>query len=197
METNLSLIDTVAKIFACLCIVETVTAIILNTCVLIICLKSKKLRSTSTFKILTVSAFNDMLCCIPWNLEVFTSTMFNYILSYQLIFYCRWISNFLQYTTLHIQSWILLSISVDRLLSMTVKKWTKFYFSGYRPYIFAFFLCLFMAGTNIFEIFTVGYSFNDNETQTEVIMCYVTDPSIGFDWYTFSTKVNCFLLILD
>ena len=191
MDTpNQTVIDTVAKIFAYVCITETVTAILLNPLVLIICLKSKRLRSTSTFKILAVSAVNDMLVCLPWNQENFCNTILNYYLSYQVLFVCRWISVFLQYTTFNIQSWILLSISVDRLLSMVVKRWSKFHFSGYRPYIYSVSLCVFMAAVNFHEVFTSGYSYYDNDTQSEVVICYASDPSYNYDWYVFAAQVS-------
>jgi hypothetical protein len=120
--------------------------------------------------------------------------MFNFTPSYESIFFCRFFANFLGYTTLCIETWMVLSISVDRLLSMTVKKWTKFYFKGYRPFIFAVLLCLFIAGLNFHIIFTGIYIFYDNETQTDVFYCYTTDPSFGYDWYNFATKV-CLLFV--
>ena len=191
METNAqNIIDTISKVFSCLCIVETVFGIILNMIIVILCLKSQRLRTNSTFKMFVVGAINDMLISVPWNLDIFALTMFNYLLPDQSHFYCRWISNFLQYTTLSIESWLLLSISIDRLLSMVVKKWTKFYFSGYRPYIFAVLMCFLIAGINFFEVFTVGYSFYNNQTQTEMFLCYASNPSLGYDWYTFSTQVS-------
>ena len=187
---NKNIIDTVSKVLSCLCIVETSAAIVLNPLVIIIILMSKRLRQISTFKILAVSAVNDMLVTISWNVEMFGYTMFNYIPSSNSIFFCRFFANFLGYTTLCIETWILLSISVDRLLSMTVKKWTKFYFKGYRPFIFAVLLFVFIGALNFQIIFTGVYIFYDNETQTEVYYCYMTDPSYGYDWYGFATKVS-------
>ena len=197
MDTQ-NIIDTVSKILSYLTIFETIAGVIFNMIIVFICLKSERLRTKSTFKILAVGAINDMLISIPWNLNVFLLNIFNYYIFIDSHFYCRWISNFLQYTTLSIESWILLSISVDRLLSMVVKKWSKFYFSGYRPYIFSLLLCFSIAGINFFEVFTVGYSFYNNQTQTEMFLCYASDPSLGFDWYTFSTKVTfCFTYFRD
>lgn len=194
MDTQ-NIIDTVSKILSYLTILETIFGIILNMIIVIICLKSQRLRSKSKFKILTVAAINDMINCIPWNLNVFLVNIFNYFIFLESPFYCRLLSNFLQYSTLSIESWLLLSISIDRLLSMVVKKWSKFYFSGFRPYIFALLLCFSIAGINFFEVFTVGYSFYNNQTQTEMFLCYASDPSLGYDWYTFSTKVTIFLLL--
>ena len=190
-STSNFIIDTISTIFAVTGFIETVVSIILNPLVIIIILKSERLRTTSTFKILTVSAVNDMLVCLSWNLEMFLYTLFNYEPVNESVFYCRWLSNFLQLTTLSIESWLLLSISVDRLLSLKVKKWSKFYFNGYRPYIFAVLLCFTMAAIHFFEVFTIGYSYFDNETQTEIFVCYTTHPSLGYDWYNFALRV-CF-----
>ena len=183
-------IDTVSKIFACICIIESIAGVILNPLVLIICLKSRRLRSTSTFKILAVSAINDMIVSIPWNQDDFAITMFGHYSAYESLFYCEWISVFLQNATLNIETWILLSISVDRLLSMVVKKWSKFYFTGYRPYIFTVLLCLVISALNFHEGFTSGYIYVDNETQLEIVECYATGPTFSYDWYGFVEKVN-------
>ena len=189
-STSNLIVDSVSKIFSIYGLIETVVSIISNLLVIIIILKSQKLRTTSTFKILAVSAINDMLVCLPWNLEMFLYTIFNYGIVYENIFYCKWLANFLQFTTLSIESWLLLSISVDRLLSLKVRKWSRFYFSGFRPYIFGILLCFSIAGINFFEVFTNGYTYFDNETQTEIFVCYASDPSLGYDWYTFSIQVN-------
>ena len=126
-----------------------------------------------------------------WNVEMFLYTLFNYEPVIESVFYCRWLSNFLPLTTLSIESWLLLSISIDRLLSLNVKKWSKFYFTDYRPYIFAVVLCFTIAAINFFEVFTIGYNTIDNETQTEIFVCYTTDPSFSYNWYKFATRV-CF-----
>ena len=189
-STQKLIIDTVSKIFAVYAIIETAASIVLNLLVIIVILKSERLRTTSTFKILVVSAVNDMLVCFPWNIANFLYTMFNYVAMYRNAFICKWIFMFLQYTTFSIESWLLLSISVDRLLSLHVKKWSKFYFNGYRPYIFAVLLCLTMVAINLFEVFTIGYSYFNNQTRTETFVCHATDPSFGYDWYTFSIQVN-------
>jgi hypothetical protein len=192
MDTTQNIVvDTASKTFAVFGFVETLVSIILNPLVIIIILKSERLRTNSTFKILAVSAVNDMLVCFSWNVEMFLYTLFNYEPVIESVFYCRWLSNFLQYTAFSIESWLLLSISVDRYLTLKVKKWSKFYFNGYRPYIFSVLLCFSMAGINFFQVFTVGYSYFDNETQTEIFECYATDPSFGYNWYKFATRV-CF-----
>ena len=195
MDPNQAIIDTISKIFASVCIIETVSGIILNPLFLIIYLKSKRLKSSSTFKIFAVSAINDMLVGIPWNQENFFSAMFNYSASYSSVYYCRWIANFFQYTTLTIETWIVLSISVDRLLSMVVRKWSKFYFGGNRPYIFTVLLCFLISAINFHLIFTGGYTRFDNETNTERVICFASDPSLNYDWYSFAAKVSLLISI--
>lgn len=182
-----ALIDTLSQIFSYICIIEVGLSVILNPLVIFICLKSKRLRSISTFKLLVVSAFNDVLVCIPWNIQSFTATIFNYYPTYNSLFYCRWLSAFLQNTTFNIESWLLLSISVDRLLSMVVKKWRRIYFSGYRPYFYSIFLCLFMIGINFHEVFTTGYLYYNNGT--ELVACNSTNPAYSFDWFAFRVQV--------
>ena len=187
-----NLIDIFAKIFGCYCLFTTVAAVILNQLVLYICLKSKQLRSKSTFKMLALSSINDMISCISWNQEDFTVSVLNYFTAKKNLIYCKWISVFLQFTTIELESWILLSISTDRLLSMLVKNWSKSYFSGYRPYFYIVFLHLVIAGVNFHEVFTVGYSDYDNATDTEVVKCYATHPYYDFDWYGFASQVKFF-----
>ena len=181
-------VDKVFKIFAVFGFIETVVSIILNPLVIIIILKSERLRTTSTFKILVVSAVNDMLVCFSWNVEMFLYTLFNYEPVNNSVFYCKWLSNFLQLTTLSIESWLLMSISVDRYLTIKVKKWSKFYFNGSRPYIFAVLLCFTIAAIHLFEVFTIGYTTFDNETHIEIFVC-LTDPAFGYDWYNFALRV--------
>ena len=197
-STQKLIIDTVSKIFSVYAGIEIVASIILNSLVIVIILKSERLRTTSTFKILVVSAVNDMLVCFPWNIGLFMRNIIKYTPIFQSVFFCNWISIFLQFTTLSIESWLLLSISVDRLLSLKVKKWSKFYFNGYRPFIFAVLLCLTITGINLFEVFTIGYTYFDNKTQTEIFVCYTTNPYFSYDWYSFATQVNilvCLFLI--
>ena len=102
---------------------------ILNPAILFICLKSKKLRSTSTFKLIAFGAINDILVCLGWNLQCFMNAYFDLQPYFKNLFYCRWISVFLQFTTLEIESWILVSISFDRILSLSFKKWSNYYTS--------------------------------------------------------------------
>ena len=192
------------KLIACYCLFTTIASIVLNPIVVVICLRSKTLRSNSTFKLLVVSAINDILVCLSWNQETFANSVLDLYFSYKNLVYCRFVSLFLQYTTFEIQTWLMVSISVDRLLSMTVKKWSKFYFIGYRPYIYSVVLSLCMIALNVHELFTTGFIgekysyymyvyYNKSylyKYAYKEVKCYSTDPEFKFDWYGFTTHVS-------
>lgn len=181
-------VDVFSKILAVYTLLLIVASVILNPFVLFVCLKSKKLRSTTTFKLLAFAAINDFLVCLAWDQESFTNTFFNLYLYFQSLFYCRWISVFLQFTTNQIESWMLVSISLDRLLSLSFKKWTRNFFNGFKPFIFAAVLAFLIAAINFIEVFTSGFSFFDNGV--EVIECFVTPPEFSIDWYNIMAQVN-------
>ena len=181
------LIDVFSKIFACYSLLLIICAFILNSLTVFVILKSKKLRSTSTFKMLIFSTINDFLSLLEWNQEDFSITMLNYEATSINIYYCRIVSIFLQYSTLMYGSWMLVSISLDRLLSMVIKKWRKHYFIGARPYIYSAVLAFVILGINFNEIFTSGFVKNINGT--DVVICYMSDPN-SFDWYHFMSQVN-------
>ena len=183
----MSIIDTFTKITAIINGILIICAFILNPMVLFICLKSRKLRAKSTFKLLAFSSINDILSCLGWNQESFTTTIFNYATASLNLTYCRLISVFLQFTTVQFAAWMLVSISFDRFLSLTVKRWNRYYFSGYRPYIYASILASFMIGLNINEVFTGGYSYFDNDT--EIVVCW-SNPPDQFQWYNLMSKVS-------
>lgn len=175
-----------SKIFASYSLFLCICALIFNPLVLFICLKSRRLRSTSTFKLLAFSSINDLLSCMGWNQEDFVTTVLNYSTSYLNLDYCRWVSMFLQYSTLEYASWMLVSISLDRLLSMTIKKWSKVYFAGVRPIIYAAVLAFVILAINFNEVFTGGYMFTDGDTS--FVICYQTDPNL-FDWFNLMSQV--------
>lgn len=156
-----------------------VASVTLNPIVVYICAKSRKLRSTTTFKLLAASAINDIVCCLGWNQAQFSNTVLNFNSSQRSIIYCRLVTYFLQYTSIQYESWMLFSISLDRFLSMWTKKWSKDYFHGFRPYAFALTLAFLIICVNFVEIFTVGYIYYKNET--EIIVCNTSAPG-GFPW---------------
>lgn len=182
-----SIVDVLSKIFACYGIFLISVAVIFNPFVIFVCIKSKKLRSTSTFKLLAFSSFTDLLSLFGWNQEGFVMSMFNYAASFVNLSYCRWVSVFLQYSTLQYASWMLVSISLDRILSMTIKKWSKHYFSGFRPIVYSIILALVIFGINLNEIFTSGHIVTTNGT--DFVVCFESDPN-SFDWYHLMEQVG-------
>lgn len=180
-------IDVFTKLFAIYNLFLILAAIVLNPVVLFICTRSKKLRSTSTFKILAFCAINDIFNCIPWNLESFTNTFFNLNLPFLSIFYCQWISVFFQFASSQLESWLLVSISLDRLLSLTFKNWSKIYFMGYRPIIYSIALSFIIACININEVFTIG--FIDIVNETTVVICYESRAN-EIDLYEIMSQVS-------
>ena len=181
------IVDIIGKILAVYNLALIFISVILNPLVLFICVNSKNLRSTSTFKLLAFGSINDILTCIPWNWENFAYTFFGLLLGTKNLTYCRWVPTFLQYSTIELASWLFVSISCDRFLSLSLPRWRNHYFNGIKPVIFASLLTLFIFGINLNEIFTVGYTYMDNGT--EVIQCFGNLPD-QFPWYYTMSQVN-------
>jgi hypothetical protein len=185
--SNPDVAEVFGKIFAIYNLILIVVSIILSPMVVFVCLKSKKLRSSSTFKLLAISGVNDLIACIAWNLECFSNTFFDFEPYYRSLFYCRVISVFLEFTVLEFTSWMLVSISLDRLLSISFKNWSTKYFKDRRPWIYSIVLLLIIAAINFNEVFIAGYSFTVNGT--EIIVCFDNRPD-DFQWYHIMSKVK-------
>ena len=185
--TSYNLIQLFTKITGSYNLLLIIVSCVLNPMVFFICVKSKRLRSTSTFKLLAIGAINDFICNLPWNQEAFTNSFFNLQSPYLSLFYCRWISVFLQFSSFEMTSWLLVSISLDRYLSMMVKKWSKHWFVGPRPVIFGILLAIVIIAINFNEGFTAGYSTIENGT--EIVTCY-ENPDDEFQWYLTLSEVN-------
>lgn len=142
-----------------------------NFLVCYVCIKSNQLRSNTTFKFLAIIAINDILLCFPWDFDGFTSVFFDYPAYFRNLFYCEYIEVFLQYATINFDGWMYVSISLDRVLSLSVKKWSCQYFNGYRPIAYSAFLALVIVAMNIVSIFKTGYSYRD-ENGTDVVVCF-------------------------
>lgn len=186
-----SLIFLFTKISSIFNLLLMVSSSLLNPLVFLICVKSKRLRSTSTFKLLAVSSINDFFCNLPWNQEAFTNSFFDFQSPFRSLFYCRWISVFLQFSSFEFTSWLLVSVSVDRLLSMTIKPWSKTMFNGSKPVIYAIVLAFIILAINFHEVFTAGYSFVVNGT--EIVVCYSNPPG-EYPWYVTMSQVTLFFI---
>lgn len=181
------------KVSACFNLVVMVFSSLLNPIVFFVCVKSKRLRSTSTFKLLAISSINDFICNLPWNQESFTNAFFDFQSPMRSLFYCRWISVFLQFSCFQLTSWLLVSISADRLLSMTIKKWSKSLFNGPKPVIYALLLAFIIFAINFHEVFTSGFSFDLDGIQ--IIICYA-NPDGEIQWYFIMSQVIPFFVII-
>jgi hypothetical protein len=120
-------IGVLTRIVAWYHLILLVVSVILNPFVLFICLKSPKLRSIRTFKLLDVNSINDILVCLEWNLADFNNKILNFNASLRSLAYCCAMTFFLQYSTMQLNSWMLVSISLDRYLTVTVRRWTTHY----------------------------------------------------------------------
>jgi hypothetical protein len=189
--SNSIVIETFSKIFAVYNLILILASFILNPIVLYICIKSKKLRSISTFKLLEFSSLSDMLTMIGWNQESFTNALYLYTRN---LWYCRLVTIFLQFSTLEYQSWMLVSISLDRLLLMTVRRWRKFYFNGFKPIFYSSFLAIFIIAINSNQLFYGGNKVDVNGTT--IIVCNESPTDQSIDWYKITSQVFKVLKII-
>jgi hypothetical protein len=92
-------------------------------------------------------------------------------------------------------SWLLLfsllkskvSVTLDRLLSILIQKWSKFYFNGYRPVIYAFVLLTLILLLNVVTLVTDGYMTVVNGT--EKVVC---DAVPDYDYTIFNIVSQVF-----
>lgn len=180
------LIDILSKTFAAYAVVLIIAAVVFNPLVCYVCLKSPKLRHTSTFKLLAFASINDLLSCLVWNEGDFAHTFFGITWSKYSPFYCMWVSIFFQYTTVQITSWMMVTISLDRLMSMSLNIWSRHCFNAAKPFIFSSILVVVIIGVNLNEGFTSGYYYLKNNSL--VFVCY-SNPVNTFQWYDTMSQV--------
>lgn len=183
---NSTTIEILTKILASYSLLLLIVGIILNPLITFVCLKSRKLRAVSTFNFLAIVAINDALSLCIWNVHHFENTFLDLNLPYRSLQYCRIVSFWLQYSTLQYSSWMYMSISLDRYLSLSIAKWSRFYFNGLRPFIYSAILALIIFGLNFNEIFTIGYS--DLVNGTVVVNCNANREN-QFSWIDLMTQV--------
>jgi hypothetical protein len=172
--------DVLSKILGSWSLILIASGILFNILVFFFCLKSNSLRKTSTFKLLAIGAINDILCSLPWNQENFTNLFFDFQSPYRSLVYCKFFSVLMQYVTLEFASWMFVSISFDRCMSLPLKKWTKHYFDGLRPLAYSIVMATVIIAINFNEIFKSGYSYYVNGT--EQVVCYANSDDDS-SWY--------------
>ena len=77
---------------------------------------------------------------------------------------------------------------------MIFKKWTKIFFNGLKPLLFAIVLVLIIFAINFHLVFLGGYSYRD-ENGDEVVICYVGPPD-GPDWYYIMSQVRFCIIVI-
>lgn len=168
-------------------------SIIFNLLIFNVCRKSNKLRNNTTFKFLSIVAINDMLMCFPWNFDDFVGSMFNMRFYLTSLFYCEYVENFLQYITITFASWLLVSISLDRVLSLNIQKWSSKYFKGSWPFFYSLGLALIIISVNVMSVFKTGHIVR-NENGSELVVCF--EDSNGSEViYNLMNEVFIFFLI--
>lgn len=189
--SNQELLNLFTKIFGSLNLVLIFASLFFNLLLLYTCLQSKKLRSSSTFKLIAFGSVNDILVCLAWNFEDFTDSFFSWQPYNLSLVYCRWISVLLQYSSISFTSWLLVSVSLDRLLSMIIKKWSAICFIGPRPVIYSAVLAFIILFVYSNTLFTIGVKFNQNDTYDQII-CFIS-ANEEIDWYQINSQVNAYL----
>lgn len=172
--TDPGLVTVLERVMGIWGLILVITGLVFNTIVFLICVKSKELRSSSTFKLLAIAAINDGLSCFPWNFDDFTRLFFDYYAAESTTFYCGLFTIFFIYTTCTYASWLLVTISLDRVLSLNIQNWSTKYFNGRKPIYFAGILLLVMIGTYVIGIFKTSHTYR-NENGTVKTACFEED----------------------
>lgn len=179
-------LDVFLKILASYSLLLIIYGTILNSFLFYVCLRSRKLRSTSTFKLLASVSISDTLSLFMWMQEHFVSTFFNIYFPHRSLFYCQTISIWVQYSTLQFSSWMYMSISLDRYLSLIVRKWRQLFSRRPWPFVYSVVLAFCICAINLNENWTAGLI--EAVNGTEVIFCFVTKIN-QFDWIKLMSEV--------
>ncbi|RNA27475.1 neuromedin-U receptor 2-like, partial [Brachionus plicatilis] len=127
-------------------------------------------------------AISDTLCLYEWNLNHFIVSFFQVDFAFKSLAWCR-LSLFLQYVCLQYSAWILVSIALDRLLSILVKKWQRFYFNDKKPIVYCITLALVLIALNCKVLESNGYINVVNGT--ELVVCYAQSDNDRSLFYLF------------
>ncbi|CAF0800899.1 unnamed protein product [Brachionus calyciflorus] len=166
----MDLYEILSRILGAYSLMLIIFGLIANFIIFFICLR-KPLRKISTFKFFSILALSDTLSLFECNLTHFTIAYFN--IAYNSIYlpWCR-LEQFLQQTFLQLSAWILVSIALDRLISVLNNNWRKFYKNGNRIYFYILILIIFFSGLNMPILIKMGYYTYENGT--EILYCIAT-----------------------
>ena len=132
--------------------------------------------NAATFVFLRFLSLSDAVSLYFWNFAHFYQAYFEKSIYEISPFFCAF-PNFCQCVTLQLSAWLLVIISWERLLSVTVKNWSLVYFKGYTPLYTAIVLTLVIVGLNSHIFFTYGF-FVDLGNGTKMFTCQ-NNPNIS------------------
>ncbi len=132
-------------------------------------------ENNTTFIFLRFLAITDWITLFFFNLDSFTLPVYEIYLENISVVSCKWV-DFLQFASFQASAWLLVSLSLDRCLSVVFVNWHRLYFNKKRAYFVAAAVVIVDVLINIHILFTFGESdivFNDETNTTSVVSrCY-------------------------
>ena len=153
-----------------------------NFLIFVTTLQVDRRENNTTFIFLRFLSISDWITLFFFNLDSFTLPVYGVYLENISIMSCKWV-DFLQFTSFQSSAWLLVSLSVDRCLSVIYVNWHRLYFNAERALYFASAVVITNVLINIQILFTFGaadlvYN-NVTNTTSEVSRCFNidTDPN--------------------
>ena len=134
-----------------------------------------RLRSTTTFVFLMVSSVVDAIALYFWNANHFTSVIVNTDLQNLNRLSCK-LGMFVQFTSLQSSAWLLVAMSLDRLMSVWISHWKLVYFKPTQAFMASIAVLVLFMLVNLNVPFTFSHDITVNGTTK--IQCFATsDPA--------------------
>nr|QVK45793.1 G protein-coupled receptor [Proales similis] len=174
--------DIELKVVGSYCLFLVIVGTLSNLIALYICLR-KRLRSVTTFIFFSFILLNDTLSLYGWCLDHFLDSFFHLQIEESSIWLCK-IFRFSQFVTLQWSSWLLVFLTLDRYLSITIKTWRSLYFRVNQAIMASILLGFFIMVLNSHMLILAG------EQKDGIVNCYGLD---GFkEWTHIWSKVHAF-----
>ena len=126
-----------------------------------------RLRKTTTFVFLIYLAVADSITLYWWNLDDFRFIYFGSSAQEGSVYGCK-ILNYFQLTSMESSAWLLISLSIDRFLSVWLKSWKTKHFKSKQAFIASTCIVSFYALINFHIWFTYGYrEYDQNGTYVD------------------------------
>jgi hypothetical protein len=123
-----------------------------NVLIILVCMR---IRNNTTFTFLRCLAISDLFTLFNWNLNGMLICLFDINLFDASIAFCKFAS-FVQYVTLLVSAWILVTLSFDRYFSMAWANWKTVYLTPRRAGYLSAGILVFFAAINVHVFFTYG-----------------------------------------